>query len=183
MPKYDIIIKNRTYRVELVRKKGEKLFEAKMNGKPVELKLEKTEIDTTSSFTIDVAGKRYQIEIERIDRHAPFALYVNDAPFMAELRRTSKRIAILTTTAEVVAKGGRRRVVVEKGAIVAPMAGKIVSVNVKKGDVVNAGDVICLLEAMKMENEITATTAGKIQEVTVAEGTTVNEGDVLAIIK
>lgn len=63
------------------------------------------------------------------------------------------------------------------------MAGKIVSVNVQKGDAVNVGDTVCILEAMKMENEITAPKAGAVEEVHVAEGTPVNEGDLLVLIK
>ncbi|MCK5592574.1 biotin/lipoyl-binding protein, partial [Candidatus Bathyarchaeota archaeon] len=57
-----------------------------------------------------------------------------------------------------------------EGAVVAPMAGKIIKVKVKEGDAVKAGDVICTLEAMKMENEITATRTGKVQKIHVTEG-------------
>ncbi|UCB61520.1 MAG: biotin/lipoyl-binding protein [Candidatus Bathyarchaeota archaeon] len=62
------------------------------------------------------------------------------------------------------------------------MAGKIVAVKVKKGDTVKSGDVVCILEAMKMENEIAATKTGRVQEVNVAEGTPVNDGEVLILI-
>ncbi len=64
----------------------------------------------------------------------------------------------------------------------APMAGKIVSVRVKKGDAVKMGAVLCVLEAMKMENEIGAPRAGAVQEVNVAEGSSVSEGDVLFVV-
>jgi glutaconyl-CoA decarboxylase len=83
-----------------------------------------------------------------------------------------------------VAKTGKRqKTTIDEGAVVAPMAGKIVSVNVQKGDAVKVGDVVCILEAMKMENEITAPKAGAIEEVHVAEGIPVNEGDLLVLIK
>lgn len=184
MPEYNIMIENRTYRVELVKKEGKQQFEAKVNDKPVELKLERSEADAISPLTLKVAGKEYQVELEKIDRRAPFTLKVNNALFKAQLKELAKRIATQTPTVQVVAKADRRRrAVVEEGAVVAPMAGKIVSVKVKKGNNVKVGDVVCILEAMKMENEITATNAGKVQEVNVAEGTPVNDGDVLITIK
>ena len=52
-------------------------------------------------------------------------------------------------------------------------------VNVEKGQEVEAGAVVCVIEAMKMENEITATVAGKVQELNVSEGASVSAGDAL----
>ena len=183
MPEYNIMIENRTYRVSLVKKEDKGLYEAKINDKPVELKLEKSETGAISPFTINVAGKTHQIKLEKIDRHTPFTLKVNDVLFKAQLREPVKRTTIQTPTVQVVSRTRGRREVVEEGAVVAPMAGKIVSVKAKKGDIVKAGDVVCILEAMKMENEITATKSGKVQEVNVTEGTPVNDGDILIIIK
>ena len=61
----------------------------------------------------------------------------------------------------------------------APMPGKIVAVKVKAGDSVKKGDVVIVLEAMKMENEICAAQDGKIASVEVAVGDMVEGGDVL----
>jgi glutaconyl-CoA decarboxylase len=52
----------------------------------------------------------------------------------------------------------------------APMPGTIVSVNVKAGDAVKSGDVLLILESMKIKNEITAPQDGTVSEVFVAEG-------------
>jgi biotin carboxyl carrier protein len=81
-----------------------------------------------------------------------------------------------------VKKTGTNKKVAVEGAVTAPMTGKIVKVKVKKGDQVKAGQVLCVVEAMKMENEISAPRAGTIQEVNVAEGTPVNEGETLFVI-
>jgi biotin carboxyl carrier protein len=62
------------------------------------------------------------------------------------------------------------------------MTGKILSVKVKKGDQVKKGETLCILEAMKMENEITTSKAGTVREVYVFEGSSVSEGDTLFII-
>jgi pyruvate carboxylase subunit B len=63
--------------------------------------------------------------------------------------------------------------VVREGTVVSPMQGLLLKVNVKVGDKVALGDVVCVLEAMKMQNDITATRAGTITEVYVSEGTVV----------
>ena len=62
------------------------------------------------------------------------------------------------------------------------MPGTILAVNVKPGDVVKKGDVLLILEAMKMENEIVAPRDGKILTVNVAKGSSVNVGEVFLTI-
>ena len=69
------------------------------------------------------------------------------------------------------------------GEVSAPMQGTIVKVNVAVGATVQVGDPIVVLEAMKMENQITAEKAGTIAKVNVAAGDTVGAGDVLAVIE
>ncbi len=63
-----------------------------------------------------------------------------------------------------------------------PMQGTIVKVLVAVGDTVEAGDTVCVLEAMKMENNISAETAGTVAEVRVAPGDSVGSGDIVAVI-
>jgi acetyl-CoA/propionyl-CoA carboxylase biotin carboxyl carrier protein len=62
------------------------------------------------------------------------------------------------------------------------MQGTILSVEVSEGDEVAAGDVLCVLEAMKMENDVVAERGGTVTEVAIAEGESVNMGDVLVVI-
>lgn len=64
----------------------------------------------------------------------------------------------------------------------APMAGTILEVKVSVGQTVKAGDVVCILEAMKLENEVVAPTAGTITEVAVSKGTAVQNGQLLVKI-
>ena len=63
---------------------------------------------------------------------------------------------------------------VREGTVVSPMQGLLLKVNVKVGDQVALGDVVCVLEAMKMQNDITATRAGTVTEVYIAEGAVVS---------
>jgi acetyl-CoA/propionyl-CoA carboxylase biotin carboxyl carrier protein len=62
------------------------------------------------------------------------------------------------------------------------MQGTIVKVLVGPGDIVDAGDAVVVLEAMKMENNVTTDRAGTITEVRVAEGDSVGGGDVVVIV-
>ncbi len=62
------------------------------------------------------------------------------------------------------------------------MPGNILAVNVKVGDTVKTGQVLCVLEALKMENDIVATVDGKVTSITVQKGDTVNSDDVLVTI-
>jgi acetyl-CoA/propionyl-CoA/long-chain acyl-CoA carboxylase, biotin carboxylase, biotin carboxyl carrier protein len=68
-------------------------------------------------------------------------------------------------------------------ALPSPLQGTVFKVAVEKGAEVSEGDLICVIEAMKMENEITAHRAGKVEELNVVEGASVSSGDVLAVIK
>ena len=66
-----------------------------------------------------------------------------------------------------------------EGAVVAPMPGLVLSIKVKEGDTVHAGQVLLVMEAMKMENAITASYNGTVSKVYVREQDSINEGDVL----
>ncbi|HVQ59115.1 MAG TPA: acetyl-CoA carboxylase biotin carboxylase subunit [Solirubrobacterales bacterium] len=65
----------------------------------------------------------------------------------------------------------------------APLQGTILKVAVAEGAEVAEGDLVCVIEAMKMENEIAAHRAGKVTSLNVAEGAAVNAGDVIAVIE
>src|SRR4051812_11335369 len=68
------------------------------------------------------------------------------------------------------------------GSVAVPMQGTIVKVLVAVGDTVEAGQAVCVLEAMKMENQINAETSGEVKEVKVEAGQAVGAGDVVVII-
>jgi len=68
-------------------------------------------------------------------------------------------------------------------ALPSPLQGTILKVAVEQGAEVSEGDLICVIEAMKMENEITAHRSGKVEELPITEGAAVGSGDTLAVIK
>ncbi|MBM4240302.1 MAG: oxaloacetate decarboxylase subunit alpha [Euryarchaeota archaeon] len=70
-----------------------------------------------------------------------------------------------------------------EGGIISTMQGMILKIKVNKGDNVNEGDIVAVIEAMKMENDIHAAQSGTVEEIFTAEGDTVNAGDTLMVIK
>jgi len=68
-------------------------------------------------------------------------------------------------------------------ALPSPLQGTVLKVAVEQGAEVSEGDLICVIEAMKMENEITAHRSGKVEELPISEGAAIGAGDTLAVIK
>ena len=118
-------------------------------------------------LNINVNGKIYVVEIEETGEAAPIIEPSKAAE--APKAETSK-----AAEAPKAAAGAT--------TINAPMPGTILDVKVAVGTAVKAGDVICILEAMKMENEIVAPQDGTITSV-VAKGASVNSGDLLAAME
>jgi acetyl-CoA/propionyl-CoA carboxylase biotin carboxyl carrier protein len=80
-------------------------------------------------------------------------------------------------------EGGDGAVAAAEGAIVAEMQGTVISTEVEPGDEVSAGDVVCVLEAMKMENDVVAQQDGTVAEVAVSEGDSVDMSDTLIVLE
>jgi acetyl-CoA/propionyl-CoA carboxylase biotin carboxyl carrier protein len=79
--------------------------------------------------------------------------------------------------------GGGARGAAGSGSVTVPMQGTIVKVLVEEGQSVESGQTVCVLEAMKMENNIAAEVAGTVKEVKVAAGDSVGSGDVVVVIE
>ena len=157
-------------------------FKVKVNDKQRDITLEQ-EPEETKGFTIRVDRKSYQIELSAMERNSPFSVKVNNIPFKIELKTpNSGKIATPSALTQISMATTRPRMPLVEGAVPAPMAGKIVSIKVKKGETVKAGKVLCVLEAMKMENEIASPKTGTVEEIKVQQGKAVNEGDILMII-
>ncbi len=122
-------------------------------------------------FQITFKGQVYELDVEEISSSAPSPAVSKtvSAPTPAPVSAPSP-----TTPAPAPASAK---------TVVAPMPGKILEVNVKKGDSVKRGSVLCILEAMKMQNEITSIQDGTVVDIQVAIGQTVSTGDVLVIIE
>ncbi len=184
LPVYEIFIDGKPKKIELERT-GESSFNVKMADKNLKVDLPADRLDIEEMFSIKIDDEAYRVQLPRISRGKRFPVEVEEATFQAELKIPAIRgISTisrqpLTRPRRGVDRASRH---VSEGEVTSPMTGRILTVLVKKGDQVKAGQVLCLLEAMKMENEITASKTGIIQEVYVSEGSTVSEGEALFVI-
>jgi acetyl-CoA/propionyl-CoA carboxylase, biotin carboxylase, biotin carboxyl carrier protein len=108
---------------------------------------------------VEVDGKRFEVRVLR-----------PEPPFAELARRRRERVR---------AGGGGAA---GKDAVVSPMQGTVLAVEVEEGDEVEAGQVICIIEAMKMENEVHAHRAGRVSELSVAPGQPVKTGQVICVV-
>ncbi len=112
-------------------------------------------------YKVKVNGKVYEVELESVtESNAKISAPVQEAPKAEPAPTTSG----------------------EGSPLNAPMAGTILDVKVKVGDTVKEGDIICILEAMKLENEVVASTSGVVKKVAVAKGDSVSNGQILVVI-
>ena len=118
-------------------------------------------------YNISVNGVAYSVSVEETAAGA--------APVAPAAAPAPKAAPAPAAAAAPAAPAGAAGAV----AVKAPMPGNILDVKVKAGDSVKAGDVLVILEAMKMENEIVAPQDGTVASVNVNKGDTVNSGDTL----
>ncbi len=116
-------------------------------------------------FNITVNGTTYEVEVEEVTGTATPAVKPASAP----------KAASAAPKAAPASQTGSAGAV----KITAPMPGSIMKVSVSVGQTVKKGDIVCILEAMKMENEIFAPQDGTVASVNVSQGATVNSGDLL----
>ena len=117
--------------------------------------------------TAEVDGRRYQVKLWVPDLGGAVALQTASGPGRGSGPKRPQAAP---------AGGG-------SGTVAVPMQGTIVKVLVVEGDIVEVGQTVCVLEAMKMENNVNAEKAGTVKEVRVAPGESVGPGDVIAVIE
>ncbi|TKR27924.1 acetyl-CoA carboxylase biotin carboxylase subunit [Natronomonas salsuginis] len=125
-------------------------------------------------FTVEVNGKRFEVNLEESGAFAAMAGGGNPTSSPTAQRPSRGRGDSSDDGPEISADGEVVR---------AEMQGTILSVNVEEGDEVAAGDVICVLEAMKMENDVVTETGGTVTEIAVSEGDSVDQDDPLVVLE
>ena len=136
-----------------------KTYKMKINGEKYDARIKKY---TSDQVIVEVNGIDYEIELEKTDRRK------------TEIVRSPK-----TKPALEVVKISSKPVAASAGSVLAPIPGLVLRILVKEGDGITAGETVLILEAMKMESEITSATTGIISKIHVKEGASVQEGEIL----
>ena len=150
-----------------------KKYSLKINGNQYEVKID--DINEASTLAhVTVNGTKYDVEIEGGKATGAKKPAVAPAPQATGLSVTPKTPIASKPVAAPAATGAK---------VTCPLPGTVISINVKEGDTVAAGQTLLVLEAMKMENNIDAERGGVVKQILVAAGATVMEGDVLIVIE
>lgn len=124
-------------------------------------------------FQVTVNGNTYEVEVEELAAGATMSAPVAVVPVPPKAVAPAS-VPIPKAPESTGAEGANK--------VVAPMPGKIVDVKVKVGQSIKEGDLVAILEAMKMENEIFATASGTVTSINVSAGSMVEANDVIITI-
>lgn len=135
----------------------------------------------TKRFRVTVNGQAYEVEVDELGGDSRGPLRPPRATTLpvppAHLSPAPPPPAMAPAPAPAAAPGPGAA-----GEVTAPLPGTVAAVKVEPGQSVQAGQVLIVLEAMKMENEMLAPSAGTVKEIRVAKGASVAAGDVLVVL-
>ena len=129
----------------------------------------------TKKFNVTVNGTTYEVEVEEVKAAGGAPKAATPAPKAAPAPTPAPKAAAPAPAAKVAAGAGEH-------SVDAPMPGKVIKLVAAEGQAVKAGDVLLILEAMKMQNEITADADGTVKKFNVAAGQSVKAHESLVIL-
>lgn len=130
-------------------------------------------------FNVTVNGKAYAVEVEEVGSGQPSFTYV---PVQQAPAAAPQAPAAAPAAAPAPAPKAAPSAPVAGETMTAPMPGTVLDVKVTEGQTVKAGDIILILEAMKMENELVAPKDGTVAKIYASKSESVNTGDPLVTI-
>ena len=135
-------------------------------------------------FVINVNGNQYEVEVEEVGGVSQPVTYVAPVTVAAPAAPIAPAAPVAVAPQAAAPKAAPAAAPVSSGPagaikVNAPMPGTILDVKVKPGQAVKKGDVLMILEAMKMENEIVAAQDGTVSFINTCMGSAVNSGDLL----
>lgn len=129
-----------------------------------------------SKYRITLEGKSYEMEVDLVGETAA------PQPAVKNVYKELKR-AVNNTTVRVMDPSAKKQTVNHTGAVTAPMPGTVIRIEKTVGDAVKAGEIVLILEAMKMENEILTPVDGTIAAMNCTNDSVVASGEVLFEVK
>ena len=165
----EIHIGNRVADVELLGKDGNKV-RLDIDGQPYEVDIVMAE---NGACSILHDGHSYNAELIRSGGGKNYQVNTLFSSYSVDIIDSQAKYLRMRKNSEE--KQGDK--------VVSPMPGKVMKIPVNEGDLLSAGDIVVVLEAMKMENNIDADRAGVVKEVCIQQGATVMEGDNLIVIE
>jgi acetyl/propionyl-CoA carboxylase alpha subunit len=136
---------------------------------------ELSDVEGSPVRMVRIGTHMYRVIVERREGRGRYTLWIDGYRFDVEALDERTRAIRELSRANAAASG--------PAPIKAPMPGLIVRINVKPGDVVEAGQGVVVMEAMKMENELRATAGGTVTSVEVVEGQAVEKGALLVALE
>ena len=128
-------------------------------------------------YKVTLNNRVYEVEVEQGE-----AMLVNEYELAAPAVAAPAAPAAAPVAAAAPAAAPEAGALAAGEVITSPMPGNILKINVTQGQKVNEGDVLIVLEAMKMENEISATKSGTVAQINVTKGAVVETGTPLVVI-
>ena len=137
-------------------------------------------------FSFTIRGNKYEVELHNIEDNIA-EVEVNGSMYEVEIHKEIKtpktpklvRPQVVPTSTADSSSAPKPKTVNVSGGIAAPLPGTVLEIKVSVGDKVKPGDILLIMEAMKMENNIKADKEGEIKAIKVNTGDSVLEGDLL----